>query len=155
MRKPVHYAAACIGPEPLKILVAAGGNLREADKKKINCLHIAAMRGRAHNIRTILTEQPDMIKIRDKQSMTAMGYACKFGHIEAVKTLIEFNAKKNASCGKERFTPLCFAAAYGHHELTQTLLALKARVLGKDKFKRTPLILAVRNGHTKIASLLL
>ena len=31
----------------------------------------------------------------------------------------------------------------------------KARVLSKDKFKRTALIMAVRNGHLRIASLLL
>jgi ankyrin repeat protein len=35
------------------------------------------------------------------------------------------------------------------------LLENKARVLGKDKYKRTPLMMAARNGHTKIASMLL
>lgn len=52
-------------------------------------------------------------------------------------------------------TPLCWAACYGHYELCEFLLDNKGRVLGKDKFKRSPLTLAVRNGHTKIASLLL
>jgi ankyrin repeat protein len=35
------------------------------------------------------------------------------------------------------------------------LLERKARVVAKDKFQRTALILAVRNGHTRLASLLL
>jgi len=53
-------------------------------------------------------------------------------------------------------TPLIWAAAYGHYELCEYILDIKPRsVLGKDKFKRTPLIMAVRNGFTRIASLLL
>lgn len=45
-------------------------------------------------------------------------------------------------------SPLCWAAAYGHYELVEYLLDNKGRTLGKDKFKRTPLILAASNGHT-------
>ena len=52
-------------------------------------------------------------------------------------------------------TPLGWAAAYGKYDIVEYLLSVKARVLGKDKFKRTPLIMAVRNGHSRIASLLL
>ena len=35
------------------------------------------------------------------------------------------------------------------------MLDNKARVLGKDKYKRSPLVMACRNGHSKVASLLL
>jgi ankyrin repeat protein len=52
-------------------------------------------------------------------------------------------------------TPLHLAAAHGHFECVEYLLEKKGRVTAKDKFKRTPLILAVRNGNLKIASLLL
>jgi len=51
--------------------------------------------------------------------------------------------------------PLHFAAAQGNYELCQFLLDQRARVLAKDKFKRTPLIMACKNGHAKVASLLL
>lgn len=51
--------------------------------------------------------------------------------------------------------PLSFAACTGNMELAQYLLDNKARTLSKDKFKRTPLIIAVMNGHVKLASLLL
>ena len=87
--------------------------------------------------------------------MNALGYACKHGHIEAARVLLEFKAKINFGIGIERMPPLCWAAAYGHYELCLFLLDKKARVLGKDKYKRNPLIMAVRNGHTKIASLFL
>jgi ankyrin repeat protein len=113
------------------------------------------MTGRAHNIRTILQANPNMVGLRDKKSMTALAYACKNGHTEAVKVLLEFKAKLNVGVGAARLTPLGWAAAYGHYELCEYLLSVKARVLGKDKFKRTPLTMAARNGHTRIASLLL
>ncbi len=52
-------------------------------------------------------------------------------------------------------TPLHLAAAYGHFDCVEYLLEKKGRVTVKDKFKRIPLTLAVRNGNLKIASLLL
>jgi ankyrin repeat protein len=51
--------------------------------------------------------------------------------------------------------PLGWAAAKGNYELCEWLISKKARVIGTDKFKRSPLIMAVRNGHLKVASLLL
>jgi ankyrin repeat protein len=114
------------------------------------------MTGRADNIRLILQTSPNMVNLRDKKSMTALAYACKYGNTEAVKALIQFKAKPNVGVGAARMTPIIWAAAYGHLELTQYLLDdAKARVLGKDKFKRTALSMACRNGFTKIASLLL
>ena len=52
-------------------------------------------------------------------------------------------------------SPLSWAARYGRYELCEWLLNRKARTLAKDKFKRTPLMLAVKNGHVRVASLLL
>lgn len=52
-------------------------------------------------------------------------------------------------------TPLMYAAAQGMYDLAEVLLERKARVLSKDKYKRTALIMACRNGHTRLASLLL
>lgn len=43
LRKPVHYAAVCEGPEPMKILIEAGANLGDIDNQKNNCLHFAAL----------------------------------------------------------------------------------------------------------------
>jgi ankyrin repeat protein len=93
--------------------------------------------------------------MRDKKGMTAMAYACKFGKLEVVRVLLEFKGKVNAGVGPDRMPPLLWAAAYGHNELVEFLIEKKARVLGTDKYKRTALIMAVRNGFTRIASFLL
>jgi len=58
--------------------------------------------------------------------------------------------------GNDRMTPLMWAAARGHYDLVKDLVEEhKANVCSKDKFKRTPLIVAIMNGHMQIASYLL
>ena len=155
LRRPVHYAAACVSSGPIEVLIAAGANLMDQENQKRNCLHYAAITGRADNIKVILQSSPNMVNLRDKKSMTAICYAAKYGNTEAVAALLAGKAKLNVGAGAPRMTPLMWAATYGHYDTVEFLLANKARVLGKDKFKRTALTMAVRNGHTKIASLLL
>jgi ankyrin repeat protein len=95
------------------------------------------------------------MKTKDKKGMIPLAYACKYGHTEVLKVFLEFKARINAGIGLNRMPPLHFAAAYGHYDMCEFILDNKGRVLGKDKFKRTPLIMACRNGFAKIASLLL
>ncbi len=52
-------------------------------------------------------------------------------------------------------TSLIIAAAHGHYDIVQWLVENGAKVIKKDKFKRSGLILAVLNGHVKIATYLL
>ena len=40
--KPIHYAAACVGSGPLKVLVKMGANLSDLTNDKLTPLHIAA-----------------------------------------------------------------------------------------------------------------
>jgi len=63
--------------------------------------------------------------------------------------------KKNAGVGNDRLTPLMWAASSGNLELVNLLLENKARIQATDKYKRSALTLAVRNGHTKVATVLL
>ena len=88
--------------------------------------------------------------------MTAFAYALELGEIAPIKAFLDSGVVKiNAGQGPDRMAPLSWAASYGRYELCEWLLSQKARTLSKDKFKRTPLMMAVKNGHVRVASLLL
>ncbi len=53
-RKPIHYAATIDNTKNLDILVRAGGDLKDIDKRKMTCLMIAAQHGRIKVIRFLL-----------------------------------------------------------------------------------------------------
>lgn len=65
--KPIHYASACVGSGPIKVLLKKGANLNDLTNEKLTSLHIAAQMGRAENIKVILAEKPGLIKARDKK----------------------------------------------------------------------------------------
>jgi len=52
-------------------------------------------------------------------------------------------------------TPLIIASAQGHYECVEWLLENGAKIVKKDKTKKSPLHFAVMNGNVKIASYLL
>ena len=156
LHKPIHYAACCESPGPLEVLIEKGANVFDVSNSKISPLHYAAINGRAENIAVILKQQRQVFKLRDRQNMTAFSYALALGEIEPIKAFLDSGVVKiNAGQGPDRMPPLSWAACYGRYELCEWLLSQKARTLTKDKFKRTPLMMAVKNGHVKIASLLL
>ena len=83
-------------------------------------------------------------------------YSLTLGDIPSIAAFLDSGAVKlGAGVGKERMTPLHYASAQGNFELVEFLLERKAKVLAKDKYKRSPLVHAVKNGHVKVASLLL
>ena len=155
LRKPVHYAAACVGTGPLEVLASKGVDMREGDQLGITPLMIAAIYGRAKNVRFLLEkEDRSNINAKNKEGMMAIHLAAMMGHTDCVKELLKKGANINAP-GRFRMTPLIFAAAYGHLDCVKYLHENKARILGKDKLKRTALTMAVKNGNARIVSYLL
>ncbi len=116
---------------------------------------IAAQAGRHEVVKFILETSDLTLNMRDRQRMTALGNAAKYGHAKTVQVILEKGGKKSLGVGADRLHPLHWAAARGHYQLAETLIEAKANVCGKDKFKRSPLILAILNGHMRLASLLL
>ena len=153
-RKPVHFAAVCSNPALLEYLLGAGGNLNDLDKLKRSTLIYATRANRPDNIKYILQNAPGLKDLKDKKKMGAIHYACKYGYLECIKVLIGGGAKCKVG-GTDGLPLLSFTAAYNHYSCTEYLVENKCRVLGKDKFKRSPLILGIRNGNIKIVSFLL
>lgn len=88
--------------------------------------------------------------------MTPLGYACINGDLETVKVLIEYGAKKGTAVGLDRMPPLLISIENNHFHLVKYFVEeLKVRLISKDKYKWTPLIVAVMNGFIDIASYLL
>ena len=154
-RKPIHYASACESSEPLKFLLEHGANGLDLDKQRSTPLHYAAKYGRHGNVRVLIDKVPSLLKLKDRDKMLAFHYACIGGHIEAVKAFIEKGVRINIPSGNDRMHGLSYAAAYNQYEICEYLIENKARVLSKDKYKRSALIMAVRNGNSKIVNLLL
>lgn len=57
--------------------------------------------------------------------------------------------------GKDKMQILHFAATAGHYDTVEYIVENKGKVDSKDKLKRTPLILAVRNNQVRVVSYLL
>ena len=53
-RRPIHFAAACEGPEPLEYLLSKQVNFNDVDRGGNSPLHVAAMNGRAINAEILL-----------------------------------------------------------------------------------------------------
>ena len=51
--------------------------------------------------------------------------------------------------GYERKTPIIYAASKGWYECVELLIQFGARVIRKDRKKRSPLIHAVKNGYAR------
>lgn len=80
--------------------------------KKENPLHIAAINGRADNIKALLANNTKIAKARDRMGNTPMVYALMLGELEPINAFLESGAVKIGSThGKERMTPLHYAAA--------------------------------------------
>lgn len=89
--------------------------------------------------------------------------ACKYGpnvHDEATASMFKFvehKAKFSMQGGWNKYTPLIFACIYGQFEIVKYLITEIPRLnINKgDKYNRTPLMMACRNGHARIAALLI
>ena len=155
MRKLIHYAACCEGPGPLKVLIAAGAIPNEKDSTGLTPLMYAAYYGRAKNVKVLIEEGKVDPLDKTKDGMMAIHWAAQKGYLDVLKVLVEKGVKLSLKGGKAKMTPLHFAAAYNHWDCMEYLIENKGKVLAKDKFRRTPLSVACRNGNLEIASYLL
>jgi hypothetical protein len=96
MRKPIHYSAACEGPEPLKYLLSLGVDSRECDKLLMTPLMIAADTGRSENVRVLLSHPNASKPIqKTKSGWGAVHFAAQRGFLDVLKVMAEFKVTLN------------------------------------------------------------
>lgn len=89
----------------------------------------------------------EKLKIINRGLTTLLSYTCKIGNVKAFNLLMSVNAMD-----KVLDAPLFIASFYGHIEI------VKLRLANTDKYTTNyscPLRVSAKNGHTKIAKLLI
>ncbi|KAF1781604.1 Ankyrin repeat-containing domain [Phytophthora cactorum] len=171
--EPIHYAAGCESPEPMKFLLEKRCGLFGRTKTRLTPLMCALEAGREETALALLKfaatpgenggggqEVADkLVREKGPGGKQAIHFAARHGCAKVLEYLLtecggaaEVNA---VSGGSSKSTPLTFAAQNGHLDCVRVLLANGARVDLGDKLKKTPLILAVKNGHTRVAAALI
>ncbi|RHY27321.1 hypothetical protein DYB32_006862 [Aphanomyces invadans] len=155
----IHYAAACQGSEPLKRLLQAGVDVSLRTKSKDTPLTVAARLGRLDNVKLLLEHSATDVAVAVESAawlgFRPLHYAAQNGHDQVVMFLLAKGANANAgTSGKE--SPLALAAEAGHLNCVQALLQHKGIAVDVfNKVRRTPLMVAVMNGHVQVAVALL
>jgi ankyrin repeat protein len=59
-RKPIHYAASCVGSKPLELLMKIGVDMKDIEYKKNTPFMIACKLGRLENVKLLLESNKDI-----------------------------------------------------------------------------------------------
>jgi hypothetical protein len=143
----------------VRALLAAGAPLRCVDDYwRRTALHWASLRGEARAVAALLGADAvgDTVDALDRKGYNALYLASFHGHDGAVRALLARGARQdrqNSSC----MTALHWAAEFGHAGVVELLCAAPgaaSTIALPDKFGRTPLALAVAQGHAACAAVL-
>jgi ankyrin repeat protein len=161
----VNAAATVDGETPLimasgressaivQLLLDAGADYEYIAGDQRSPLMRAAMAGCVTNIR-ILLNAGAAVNLSGADGATAFSCACRYGHLYAAKALYDAGAPVNPPDGYE--LPLHNAIRAGNEDLVHFLMQLEADVnKTREADHTTPLITAVAQGHTFIASKLI
>ncbi len=148
--------------DSIKALIAAGADVKTADKEGNTVLMIASQYGHTAAVKVLIAAGSDVNAAHENGWMplmrpaeaasnhpgggTALMNAARFGHTDTVKALIDAGADVNAV----RFdgkTALMEAAYYGFTGTVTALIKAGANVSMTDHYGRTALIYAAYNKH--------
>lgn len=113
----------------------------------------ASALGRIDRVRTLLADDPALVRAHSHDGWTALHLAAFFGHPEVARELIARGADVNARSRSERFaksnTPLHAAAANQQTAVAELLVDHGAEINARDGSGFTPLGLAA-NSHNDL-----
>jgi len=119
-----------------------------------NCLHEAAISGRAFMLQTGLSRGVDCARV-DVYGRIPLHYACMHGRVEMVRKLVEVGPTTVDSLDHDNFTPLIHGIVHHQFACVEELLSHHARIDPSSDSDHIPLNLACQHGSLPIAELLL
>jgi len=133
---------------------ANGESVDSANKYGVTPLMAAALWGQSEIARFLLDSGADFDAKESSFGCNALIFACLSGKREVVKLILERGADPNVPDVSGR-TPLMAAASVGSASVVETLLAHGADCACRNNLGATASDLAYRNGHKKLAGMLM
>lgn len=140
--------------ETARKLIAAGANVKAADRYGVTPLSIAATNGNAAMIALLLKAGADPRTVLPGGE-TVLMTAARTGRVDAVRTLIDAGADVNAKEPRRGQTALLWAAAEGHAPVVELLIARGADFKARLGSGYTPFLMAAREGKREVLAVLL
>ncbi len=117
-------------------------------------LYLACLNGNAAIIERLLAAGIDPDSVRDGGE-TALMTAARTGKVDAVRVLVEAGAEIEAKLPRGEQTALMWATAEGHLEVFEFLMEAGADFKSAVPSGFTPMMFAVREGHSDLVDLFL
>lgn len=113
------------------------------------------MKGNVKEIRIEISNNPGAVNAKNSFGQSPLYYAISNGGLETVELLVEFGSEVNTKDNHDR-TPLHIACYYGNIEIAKHLLNNGAHIEVVDNMGlSTPLLNAIKEGHTQLAEILI
>ena len=123
---------------------------------KAHEIHNAAATGDLEKVIFLLTNNENLLNIKDRNGMTALHHAIESGNNNISVYLIENGADLDIKDEKYEATPLHYAAAKGNLEITEIIIDKNEGTLEeRDKYQKTALLIACENGQALVVKFLL
>ena len=139
-KSPLYIASEIGYLDIVKLLIASGGDVNQANKYGETPLHAASYRGHLDIVKVLIAAGGDVNKACN-DGWTPLHVASYHDHLEIVKVLIAAGGDVNKA-NNEGKIPLFNASKYGHLAIVKVLIANKANFLYKNKNGKTPLDIA-------------
>lgn len=151
---PLHVAARRGDPAMARLLLSHGANVNARDKFDTTPLLLAVLQLEQQElVRLLLTNRADA-NARSRAGLTALVEAARIGNQGAAQLLLNAGADPNAIDSATGASPLHLAASRGHGGIVQSLLKARAKADLPDARGETPLVYALRAGHSSVAAIL-